>query len=48
MSSINSVWETALVKLGNLGAATLISADLCRVMLVINVGMSTVSHINLL
>ena len=44
--SQNSVWETALIKVGSLGAETLISADLCRVTWVITVGMSTFPHIN--
>ena len=39
--SLNSVWETAPVNVGNFDARTLISVDLRRVMWVINVGMST-------
>ena len=35
--SQNSVWETALIKMGNLDAETLIIADRCRVMSLINV-----------
>ena len=41
------VWETALIKLDNLNSAMLISADLCRVIRVINVGMPTLSLTNL-
>lgn len=39
--SQNSVWETAQIKMGNLGAAALISADLCGVLCVINLGIVT-------
>ena len=46
--SENSDWETALFKVGNLGAETLISADLCRVIRVINAGIFTSSRNNLL
>ena len=38
--SHNSVREIALIKMGNLGVATLISVDLCRVIKVIDEKMS--------
>ena len=48
LPSQNSMWETATIKVDNLNAATLISADLCRVMWVINVGMYTFPQTDLL